>query len=159
MYDNYRHSVIIRILNNSIKQNNGCINYADTIHKYGLVSITINGKRHSVTAHRAMYMAENDCFNLPRNIVIRHKCDNPKCVNIEHLIQGSALDNMQDCIARGRRATKYKQHTRQRVVSDATIKAIRAESPRIKIKYIANKYGVSIGYVSKIRNNKAKTLV
>ena len=156
-YPNYRYSIIERLKAKSIARDNGCIEYAETKHKYGLVSITLDMIRKSVPAHRAMYMAMNDCLDLPSRVHIRHKCDNPKCVNIEHLIAGTPKDNAGDCIERGRRAKKYKLHTRQCVVSDETVKAIRAASG--KIKWIAEEYGVSIGYVSKLRNNKAKTLV
>ncbi len=160
-YPNYRYSIIERLKSKAIHRDNGCIEYAggDLKHKYGLVSITVDRIRKSVPAHRAMYMAVNDCLGLPSNIHIRHKCDNPPCMNIEHLIAGSPADNTQDCIERKRRATKYKLHTRQCIVTDETIRAIRAEPKGIKQWYIAEKYGISIGYVSKIRCRNAKTLV
>jgi hypothetical protein len=157
----YGYDVSSRILNRSIKRENGCIEYRGdkpTKHPYGLISITINGYRKSIPAHRAIYMALNDCFDLSRNIVVRHKCDNPRCVNIEHLIKGTFKENMYDCIIRKRRASNYKLHTRERVISNETIKAIR-DYPKAKLYHIAEMYGVSPGYVSKIRNMKAKTLL
>ncbi len=137
----YGYDVSSRILNRSIKRDNGCIEYqGNDGHKYGLISITINGKRKSVPAHRALWMAVNDGFDLPSNVQIRHKCDNTRCVNDEHLIEGSSRDNMQDCIERGRRATKYCLHTRKRFFDDETIKAIRNESDNVKHWHIAEKY-------------------
>lgn len=160
-YSNYRIYVKNRIDKNSIPGENGCIEYAGgkLKHKYGLISITLDMVRKSVPAHRAMYMAVNNCLDLPSNIHIRHTCDNPCCVNIDHLVRGTPADNMQDCIERRRRTKKYRYHKRVRIFNDDIIKAIRNEPDNIKQFYIAEKYGVSPGYVSKIRNGKAKTLV
>lgn len=156
MYDNYRFFIMQRIEKNSVKRDTGCIEYAGgkLKHKYGLVSITFNGKRKSVPAHRAYYMAVNNCLDLPREICIRHKCDNPCCVNIEHLVSGTYSDNMRDCIERGRKAKKYKPHTRVRIHSKAKIEAIRNAVG--KYKRIAYDFGVTTGYVSKIKSGKLK---
>lgn len=139
-----------------IERESGCIEYAGggLKHKYGLVSITINSIRKSVPAHRALYMAVNNCFDLPSNIHIRHKCDNPCCVNINHLVAGTPKDNSQDCISRGRRAKTCVYAHRHRIHDKATIDAIRNAVG--KHKWIAEKYGVSIGYVSKIKTGKLK---
>lgn len=37
-------------------------------------------------------------------MVVRHKCDNPQCVNLEHLELGTQLDNITDRDSRGRTA-------------------------------------------------------
>ena len=39
---------------------------------------------------------------IEKGMVIRHTCDNPACVNPEHLILGTASDNMNDMKLRGR---------------------------------------------------------
>lgn len=159
-YDNYRNYVIHRIQSRSVQRANGCIEYGgdrQLHHKYGLISITIDMKRKSVPAHRALWMAINGCFDLPRNIFIRHKCDNPRCVNIDHLEPGTPKENTKDCIDRGRRAEKYKLHTRQCDHGNEKILAIKNATG--KTKWIAEEFGVSISYVSKLRTGKAKTLV
>lgn len=56
-----------------------------------------------VLAHRFAYatyvrpLAESD--------VVRHRCDNPRCVRPSHLLVGSHADNMADRDARGRTAS------------------------------------------------------
>jgi hypothetical protein len=43
--------------------------------------------------------------------VLRHRCDNPKCVEVEHLVPGTQKDNMIDCATKGR--IKHKLTKRQ----------------------------------------------
>jgi hypothetical protein len=39
---------------------------------------------------------------IPSNILVRHTCDNPPCINPDHLILGTHADNWQDMVSRGR---------------------------------------------------------
>ena len=56
------------------------------------------GTKKPTTKHRKVYYEATG--ELPE--VVRHKCDNPRCVNPEHLEGGTQKDNMQDCVQRGR---------------------------------------------------------
>ncbi len=50
-------------------------------------------------AHRLaweLYVGE-----IPKGLQINHKCNNAKCVNIEHLYVGTQKDNIKDCIDSG----------------------------------------------------------
>lgn len=159
-YENYKTYVSSRILGHSVIHENGCIEYRGDRklkHRYGLVSITMDRKRKSVPAHRAMWMALNNRFDLPRGIVIRHKCDNPRCVNIDHLLEGTHKDNARDKLDRKRNAKRYCLHTRHVRFDDETILAIKNSIG--KLKWVAEEFGTTPGYVSKLRNNKAKTLI
>lgn len=57
--------------------------------------------RINIGAHRVSYMLYNGAFP-PEGMVIRHKCDNPRCVNPLHLEYGTKKDNAQDALDRGR---------------------------------------------------------
>lgn len=160
-YPNYRHWLIRRITSRTVMKENGCIEYGVNgwAHKYGLVSITLDKVSKSVPAHRAMWMAANDRLDLPSSVYILHSCDNPRCVNLDHLRAGTPKEKAEaeDCVSGERRARQHKPHSRVRVVSDETIRAIRAATGSNRS--VACEFRVSPGYASRIRSGKAKGLV
>ncbi len=50
-------------------------------------------------AHRWAYRAGNG--DIPPGALVRHKCDNPPCINPDHLELGTKLDNARDSVMRG----------------------------------------------------------
>lgn len=58
----------------------------------GYGKLTLRGKWRR--AHRIFYLIEYG--ELPDNLYILHKCNNPACVNPEHLYAGTQHDNMKD---------------------------------------------------------------
>ena len=81
------------------EQDNGCIKcVSHCTDKDGYVRIRYNGKHERL--FRVLYMQKYG--DIPKGMVIRHKCDHPYCCNIEHLEIGTRLDNVRDMIERGR---------------------------------------------------------
>lgn len=68
-----------------------CLNTDGYPHMYGNVKV-----------HRLVYSLANKKSDIS-GYVVRHVCDNPKCINPEHLILGSPSDNVKDMDTRGRR--------------------------------------------------------
>ena len=62
---------------------------------YGLIRI---GRQRY--AHRVAYEARNGAFDVSLSVL--HHCDNPPCVNPDHLYVGTHDDNMRDVKVRGR---------------------------------------------------------
>ncbi len=71
---------------------------------YGVIGI--NGK--SYKSHRISYFIKNNFKNFVS--LVCHKCDNPKCVNPDHLFLGSHLDNARDCNLKKRNPQNIPKH-------------------------------------------------
>jgi hypothetical protein len=56
---------------------------------------SVNGK-----VHRIVWELHNK--QDPTGYVVRHTCDNPKCINPNHLLLGTNLENIQDRVQRDR---------------------------------------------------------
>lgn len=57
-----------------------------------------------LATHVAWILAGNELGEDPN---ICHKCDNPPCVNPDHLFNGTRVDNMQDALQKGRIQTPF----------------------------------------------------
>lgn len=68
--------------------------------RYGSFTVTNAPKRRTVKAHRWIF--EQVFGEQPRDREIRHTCDTPGCVKLQHLEVGSHKQNMQECADRGR---------------------------------------------------------
>ncbi|MGH7179882.1 MAG: HNH endonuclease [Tepidisphaeraceae bacterium] len=55
------------------------------------------------TTHKAHRWIYAQLIGPVDGVVVRHTCDVPACVNVQHLVLGTQLDNVHDAIERGRR--------------------------------------------------------
>ena len=75
-----------------------------------MVGAKRNGKWTSLYTHRIAWEAARG--PIPEGMVVCHHCDNPPCVNIEHLFLGTQADNLRDMRSKGREGSSITAHNR-----------------------------------------------
>lgn len=94
-----------------------CIEYQGFRDRQGYGRKKINGKTYG--AHRIAYsIANNVSLDEMQGWLVRHACDNPSCVNPEHLLLGTVLDNSRDQRERGRTVVGTRNGRAKMVESD-----------------------------------------
>lgn len=68
----------------------------------GYKRTTLNGIR--IYAHRAAW--EQAHGPIPAGMCVCHRCDNPPCVNVDHLFLGTITDNNRDSFLKGRNSNQ-----------------------------------------------------
>ena len=85
-------------------------------------------------------------------LVACHTCDNPPCVNPNHLFAGTQRDNGNDCVQKGRANRASRAAHPSARLTEADIRAIRSEPERYGVKArLSRKYGVSETAIRRIR--------
>lgn len=101
------------ILANTVETTSGCLEWRGGCSKAGYG--TIRGTKSGAYVHRLVFEAAKR--ELTEGEVVRHACDNPKCVNPEHLLAGTQADNIKDAVERGRHA-KGEQNGKAKLTED-----------------------------------------
>lgn len=117
---------------------------------YGQFSI----KHKSIRAHRFSYIMKHG--KIPDDMIICHKCDNPSCVNPDHLFAGTHTDNIIDSIKKGRRFNSDgSYHTAKLTTSEVLrIRELYAGGTFTKAE-LGRKFHVNKGNIGLIINGKA----
>lgn len=107
---------------------------------YGV--IWFDGKKHKT--HRLSMLLSRGPFD--ENLMVCHKCDNPRCCNPNHLFIGTAKDNSQDCKSKGRMNRELGSQRYNAKLTEEAVAEIKAQAPFRKYGWgraMAKKYGVA----------------
>lgn len=92
-----------------------------------------------------------ECFGeIPEGMVVRHKCDNPSCINPEHLELGTHKQNVNDRVQRNRSA-HGESHGRAKL-TEKDVVSIR--NSRLPIIELSKKYSVDPKTIRLVKERK-----
>jgi HNH endonuclease len=124
-----------------------CWKWNGAINKWGYGIVRWKGK--TVLAHRLSWESHN--FRDAGDLLICHKCDNPPCVNPNHLFIGTHQDNMRDRDEKGRGYDRSGiRNGRAKINSD--------EAETIRLRYwkgdnrksLAEEFGIGLSQLQRI---------
>ena len=126
------------------KSKEQCWEWTGAKNNAGYGNMKVNGKY--VNSHRVSYELNNK-KKIKEGLFICHHCDNPSCVNPNHLFSGTPLENDADKVKKRRHVFGMK-HPRAKLVDQDIIKIKSSSGPH---KYIADEYGVSRRLIGMIK--------
>lgn len=138
------------------KEASGCWVFTGSKTSFGYGYIkqakALGGK--NVYAHRAAWEIANGPIPPAPEVLVLHKCDNPSCVNPDHLFLGDHQVNVDDMLAKGRWSPPRQDGERNNnaKLTETQVRAIRSDTR--KLSEIAADYGIGQSTASLIRSRK-----
>ena len=141
---------------------NGCWNCTSHISRGGDSYPKLKLNRKTVIMSRYIY--ERYVGEIQSGLMIRHKCDNRRCINPDHLETGTAIDNVHDRMKRGTSKITFNTSANKRYknfkgeecgnskLNQKQVDEIRKDNRQYK--FISVQYNISKANISDIKNNK-----
>lgn len=123
----------------------GCWEWQGKRLKTGYGQFRRNAPRRMELAHRVAWELIHG--PVPEGSFICHRCDNPPCCRPSHLFLGTAQDNSDDMVKKGRR---------KRILTDEQIQEICSSSEPSRA--IAPRYGITHAYVRRLRRGEKRSV-
>ena len=145
---NIEQKYIDRFWSKVVKTPSGCWEWAGARNMRGYGKITVNGKKWS-THRLSMILAGHDIAGL----LVCHHCDNPPCVNPDHLFVGTQQDNMTDMTNKGRSRHPLTNDEARAIRSEARF-GVRGRYGNGNITELARRYNVARSTIGDIARHK-----
>lgn len=135
----------MRLMLKKVALSEGCHNWLGCTTPDGYPRVGRNGN-HNLRGHRYFY--EQLHGKIPKGLVVRHTCDNPLCLNPDHLILGTVDENVQDRSERAR--------TNNHVSLEQVEEIKKLRSLGLSQLKTANQVGCSQMFISKLERGQFK---
>lgn len=96
----------------------GCWEWSESVNEHGYGRMSFRGR-----VYRAHRLAAHEWLGLDLADIetkVCHKCDNPPCINPDHLYLGTQSSNVRDMVERGRASGGDRPHTHCKVGHELT---------------------------------------
>lgn len=135
------------------KTDKGCIEWlgAKTPTGYGVFHMPYG----TIQAHRLVMIFAG--MDPSKGTHVLHSCDNPACVNIEHLREGSHAENMRDMANRGRSkpsVLKGQNHPKSKLTEHQAIEILKRSKDGEGQRALAREFSVNQGTIWKLINGE-----
>ena len=132
-----------------------CIEWKGARFKDGYGMMHHDGK--TLRAHRYSYCLANGCtMESIKGLFVCHRCDNRICINPKHLFLGTAKDNRDDMVAKGRERHASGEHHGLSKLTLSDVRAIkRALAMGYKKAELARIYQVTQPAIKRIEDGTA----
>jgi len=134
---------------------NDCWEWTASKDRKGYGELKVEGK--TAKAHRISFSL---ILEDPKDKQVCHTCDNPSCVNPNHLFLGTNTDNQKDKVAKGRQAKgpehglRGEKHQNSKLTNQQVREIRQKLLDGISGASLAKKYSVTKTTISSIKNNK-----
>jgi hypothetical protein len=129
--------------------NSGCWLWTGGLKCRGYGGFRLRKDRYTFS-HRISY--ELFVGEIPKGLHVCHKCDNPFCVNPEHLFVGTSKQNMEDRDSKGRfHVLKGEKVGASILTNDQALKIFQSKSPQ---DILAKTFGVSVSTIRAIKSKR-----
>lgn len=132
------------------RDEHGCWLWTGSKTKGGYGRFYLGGKRRVMATHMALLFYRGEV--VPKGLYVCHTCDNPSCVNPDHLWMGTLQDNNRDKMAKGRNVSPSGEQHGTAILAESQVVAIREEyaAGGISKRMLSQKYGVSESTIGQV---------
>ncbi len=134
-----------------VDKSGSCWNWTASLNSKGYGQLMMTGGRPSL-AHRIAWELTNGPID--GGVHVLHRCDNPLCVNPDHLFLGNQRDNMTDMVSKDRHARGQRRKNAKLTESKVReIRQLHANGQRM-VDLVA-RFGVCHSLISNVIHGKA----